>query len=65
MPRTTPADWIVTYDGTQRGKPPMSMECTQCGSTLTPSLPISASHWLALAKVFGKEHKKCRERGRA
>ena len=55
------ADWIIAHDGSIAAHPPMSLECQRCHATLAPSLPIAVDVWAALARIFQREHRRCKE----
>ena len=56
-------DHVVVYDGSDGQHQGMQMECTRCGESYTPALPVPVSVWLGMAKAFTKDHAGCRERG--
>jgi len=52
--------WIKCYDATHR-EHPYAMECLRCGVKQRVALPISLDGYVALGKVFMKEHSRCKE----
>lgn len=54
-------DWIICHDAT-KGIDAYAMECLRCGEKQRVALPISLQMYAAMAKVFTKRHKKCKER---
>lgn len=56
-------DWIVTHDCT-KGVDAMAMECRRCGVKQRFALPLNVNIWLAAAKVFQRQHAKCKEDGK-
>ncbi len=51
-------NWIVVQDGT--GDDPYSMHCLRCGAKQRFELPISITYWCSVAKVFEREHRRCK-----
>lgn len=58
--RKTSRDWIVCHDGT-KGDLAYACECKRCGEIQRFVIPINLEMWLAAAKVFGRQHKSCKE----
>jgi hypothetical protein len=52
--------WILAYDGSRNhGKPPYTVECTRCGATYSPKLPVDITPWLRKVAKFQEEHSRC------
>ncbi len=46
-------DWIVVrQDG-------LVVTCLRCGATAATRMPVAIDQWLAMARTFVKEHRKC------
>lgn len=58
-------DWIIAYDGTSvHGKPPYTLECRRCDATLSVQMDprtggIRMDDYVAVARAFGRNHKRC------
>jgi hypothetical protein len=59
MPRKS-YDWIIVHDGTH-GDLAYALKCTRCGCVQKVAIPISVTCWCAMARAFGKEHRRCKE----
>lgn len=55
-------DWIVCHDGTQ-GTMAYAMECTRCGEIQKVALPITVNRYVAMARVFERDHARCKPGG--
>jgi len=53
--------WIICHDAT-KGIDAYAMECLRCGEKQRVALPIGLQMYAAMAKVFTKRHKKCKEK---
>lgn len=54
-----PQDWIICYDATH-GDDAYAVECKRCGTKQRFAIPVNLDMWLAAAKVFQKQHRKCK-----
>jgi hypothetical protein len=57
----TTHDWIICHDAT-KGIDAYAMECLRCGEKQRVALPIGLQMYAAMAKVFTRQHKKCKEK---
>jgi len=57
----TDPDWIICHDAT-KGADAYAMECKRCGEKQRVALPTSLPMYAAMAKVFIRIHKKCKEK---
>ena len=53
-------DWVIIHDGT-KGDMAYALECKRCGMVQKVAVPIIADCYLAMAKVFLKSHRRCRQ----
>lgn len=56
--------WIVVHDGT-KGDDAYAIECQRCGEKQRFALPINLEIYLAAAKVFARQHTRCKPKGDA
>lgn len=51
--------WIVVSNTSEGG---YELCCERCKQSYVPALPVTIPMFLAMAKEFSREHKKCQER---
>ena len=52
--------WIICHDAT-KGCDAYAIECTRCGEKQRVAVPINLQMYLAMARVFERIHRKCKE----
>ena len=50
---------IISHDG-RHGELAYAMECLHCGEVQKVATPMNLDCWVAVAKMFTRQHKRCK-----